>query len=232
MKIVTTCDILYAVIKMSDILFTNCNIMDGSLRWVTKLCVGVSSGKIDYVGEYRKGSFREYDCCGGILMPAFCNAHAHSAMTLLRGIGEDMPLSDWLNGKIFPAEAKLTPEDCYTATLLACAEMMKYGTASCSDMYFFGIDAGRAYSDAGFKANFAPAILCFDDRSFEELPVYNDYEALVEYSQGSRLLKTDLGIHSTYCTTPKVIEGAVRYANDRKTYPCYRNGKRTCGMHR
>ena len=127
-----------------------------------------------------------------------------------------MPLSDWLNGKIFPAEAKLTPEDCYTATLLACAEMMKYGTASCSDMYFFGIDAGRAYSDAGFKANFAPAILCFDDRSFEELPVYNDYEALVEYSQGSRLLKTDLGIHSTYCTTSKVIEGAVRYANDRK----------------
>ena len=77
---------------MSDLLFTNCNIMDGSLRWVTKLCVGVSSGKIDYVGEYRKGSFREYDCCGGILMPAFCNAHAHSAMTLLRGIGEDMPL--------------------------------------------------------------------------------------------------------------------------------------------
>ncbi len=216
MKIVTTCDILYAVIIMSDILFTNCNIMDGSLRWVTKLCVGVSSGKIDYVGEYRKGSFREYDCRGGILMPAFCNAHAHSAMTLLRGIGEDMPLSDWLNGKIFPAEAKLTPEDCYTATLLACAEMMKYGTASCSDMYFFGIDAGRAYSDAGFKANFAPAILCFDDRSFEELPVYNDYEALVEYSQGSRLLKTDLGIHSTYCTTSKVIEGAVRYANDRK----------------
>ena len=216
MKIVTTCDILYAVIKMSDILFTNCNIMDGSLRWVTKLCVGVSSGKIDYVGEYRKGSVREYDCRGGILMPALCNAHAHSAMTLLRGIGEDMPLSDWLNGKIFPAEAKLTPEDCYTATLLACAEMMKYGTASCSDMYFFGIDAVRAYSDAGFKANFAPAILCFDDRSFEELPVYNDYVALVEYSQGSRLLKTDLGIHSTYCTTSKVIEGAVRYANDRK----------------
>lgn len=216
MKIVTICDILCVVIKMSEILFTNCNILDGSLRWVTKLCVGVSNGKIDYVGEYRKGSAKEYDCRGGILMPAFCNAHAHSAMTLLRGIGEDMLLSGWLNEKIFPAEAKLTAEDCYTGTLLACAEMMKYGTASCSDMYFFGTDAARAYSDAGFKANFAPAILCFDDRRFEELPVYNDYEALVDYSKRNTLLKIDLGIHSTYCTTSKVVEGAVRYANDHR----------------
>ena len=214
MKIVTTCDILYAVIKMSDILFTNCNILDGSLRWVTKMCVGVSGGKIDYVGDYRKGSGREYDCRNGILMPAFCNAHAHSAMTLLRGIGEDVPLSEWLSGKIYPAEAKLTASDCYTGTLLACAEMMKYGTASCSDMYFFGVDAARAYSEAGLKVNFAPAILCFDDRSFEDLPVYGEYEALVSFSEDNPLLKTDLGIHSTYCTTPKVVEGAVRYAND------------------
>lgn len=199
---------------MSEILFTNCNILDGRLRYNTKECVGVSDGKIDYVGHYRKGSEREYDCNGGILLPAFSNAHAHSAMTLLRGIGEDLPLRRWLDERIFPAEAKLSAEDCYTGTMLACAEMLKYGTAACSDMYFFGEAAVKAYTEAGVKVNFAPAITCFDDSSFTELPVYHEYEALIDIAKTSELIKVDLGVHSVYAVTAKVIEGAAEYAAD------------------
>lgn len=199
---------------MSEILFTNCKITDGRLRYHVNKCVGVSNGKIDYVGDYCSGSEREYDCRGGILLPAFCNAHAHSAMTLLRGIGEDLTLRRWLDERIFPAEAKLTGEDCHTGTLLACAEMLKYGVASCSDMYFFGEASVKAYEEAGIKVNFAPAITCFDNSSFEELPVFEEYEKLLDIASGSRLVKVDLGVHSVYAVTGKVIEGASRYAAD------------------
>ncbi len=197
---------------MSDILFKNCSILDGRLCYNVKQCVGVTGNKIDYIGEYRPGSRMEYDCGGGILLPAFCNAHAHSAMTLLRGIGEDLPLDKWLHSRIFPAEAKLTAEDCYTGTVLACAEMLKYGTASCSDMYFFGLSAAKAYTDVGFKTNFAPNVTCFNDDTFEQLPVYGEYEELSELVKGSELIKLDVALHAVYSTTPKVVEGAARYA--------------------
>ena len=62
---------------------------------------------------------------GRLLMPGFYNCHAHTAMTLFRGYGEDLPLSDWLNTRIFPAEDRLTSEAVYHASMLAAAEMIR-----------------------------------------------------------------------------------------------------------
>ena len=69
------------------------------------------------------------------LIPGFVNAHTHAAMTLFRGFGDDMPLMPWLEQKIWPNEAKLTYEDMYWGTKLACLEMIKSGTTTFSDMY-------------------------------------------------------------------------------------------------
>ncbi len=201
---------------MSEILFTNCRILDAGLGYTENFCVGVSGSVIDYVGEYKKGALREYDCNGGIIMPALCNAHAHSAMTLLRGIGEDVKLQDWLETIIFPAEAKLSANDCYIGTTLAVAEMLKYGTASCNDMYFFGPSAMQAYIDAGFKANFAPSYVCFDNSKFEQLAVYDDYIACLDISKKSELVKLDVAIHAVYTVAQNAIEGAVRFASDNR----------------
>ncbi len=194
---------------MSQILFINCKTLEHG-----NVCVGVSGNRIDYIGEYKSGSPLEYNCNGGVLLPAFCNAHAHSAMTLFRGIGEDLPLDQWLNEKIFPTEAKLTSNDCKVGITLACAEMLKYGTASCNDMYFFSEASANAYTDVGFKVNFAPCITCFDDRSFNELDIFADYEFLKEYTKSSELVKVDLGVHSVYTVTPRVIQDAADYAKD------------------
>ena len=65
---------------------------------------------------------REIDLKGNLLVPSFKNAHTHSPMTFLRSRAEDMPLKDWLYKQVFPAEGKLTDEDCYLFTRLAVAE--------------------------------------------------------------------------------------------------------------
>ena len=65
---------------------------------------------------------------GGLLLcPPMVNGHTHAAMTLFRGFGDDMPLMEWLETRIWPAEAKLEPEDVYWGTRLACVEMIRSG---------------------------------------------------------------------------------------------------------
>jgi len=89
---------------------------------------------------------------GGIVMPGLINAHTHAAMTCFRGIADDMKLLDWLNHYIFPAEAKnLSPDLVYWGTLLACAEMIKSGTTTFCDMYFFEDEAAQAARQAGMR---------------------------------------------------------------------------------
>ncbi|MBW2557149.1 MAG: amidohydrolase family protein [Deltaproteobacteria bacterium] len=77
------------------------------------------------------------DAHGGIIMPGLVNTHTHLPMALFRGFADDLPLSVWLNERIFPAEAKhINPESVRFGTLLSCAEMLLSGTTTCCDGYF------------------------------------------------------------------------------------------------
>lgn len=87
------------------------------------------------------------------LMPGLINAHGHAAMTLMRGLADDLPLMDWLKNHIWPAEAKwVSAEFVYDGSLLACAEMLRGGTTCFNDMYFFPEQAARAVERAGMRA--------------------------------------------------------------------------------
>ncbi len=86
-----------------------------------------------------------------LALPGFVNCHCHGAMTMLRGFGEGMPLSEWL-GRVQPAEAKLNDEDLYWASLLAQTEMMKAGVTCYADMYFGEENAVWAMEDSGIRA--------------------------------------------------------------------------------
>ena len=94
------------------------------------------------------------------LIPGFVNAHTHAAMTLFRGFGDDMPLKAWLEEKIWPNEAKLTSEDVYWGTKLACLEMIKSGTTTFFDMYHKFSASAKAIEEMGLRALLAGA--CFD----------------------------------------------------------------------
>jgi len=87
------------------------------------------------------------------LIPGLVNLHTHAAMALLRGFADDMPLMQWLQDRIRPAEARhLSPQFVYDGTLLACAEMLRGGVTCFNDMYFYPGDAARAALDLGMRA--------------------------------------------------------------------------------
>jgi 5-methylthioadenosine/S-adenosylhomocysteine deaminase len=87
-----------------------------------------------------------------VLMPGLVNLHTHAAMTLMRGIADDLPLMDWLSGHIWPAEGRFAGEPfVHDGTLLACAEMLRGGVTCCNDMYFFPQAAIRAAETAGMR---------------------------------------------------------------------------------
>jgi 5-methylthioadenosine/S-adenosylhomocysteine deaminase len=84
-------------------------------------------------------------------LPALINGHTHAAMTLFRGYADDMPLNAWLNTKIWPLEAKLTEEDVYWGSKLACLEMIKNGVTTFNDMYWHWEATARAVFEMGLR---------------------------------------------------------------------------------
>ena len=92
------------------------------------------------------------DGSGTALVPGLVNGHTHAAMTLFRGYGDDLPLMEWLEDWIWPAEARLTAEDVYWGTRLACVEMIRTGTVRFFDMYWHAGETARAVADAGIRA--------------------------------------------------------------------------------
>lgn len=96
------------------------------------------------------------------LLPGLVNAHTHTAMTLLRGIADDVPLHAWLSEHIWPREGRfLSPEFVFDGTLLGAAEMLAGGVTCCNDMYFFPNAAAEAYQTAGMRALIGMAVLDF-----------------------------------------------------------------------
>ena len=99
------------------------------------------------------------DAAGDVLLRGLVNGHTHAAMTLFRGFGGDLPLMEWLEDKIWPAEARLTDDDVYWGTRLACVEMIRSGTVNFWDMYWKPVAVARAVRDAGLRATVGPPLI-------------------------------------------------------------------------
>ncbi|MDY2609871.1 MAG: amidohydrolase [Eubacteriales bacterium] len=158
---------------------------------------------------------RIIDGSGKVLMPAFYNLHTHAAMTLFRGYGEDLPLSRWLHERIFPAEDRLYDEAVYVASLVACAEMLRGGIASFSDMYFFCDQTANAVAQTGIKANISRAISCFDpDMTAERDVRFAQAKALhrTYHNACDGRIKIDMAIHAEYTATPAACRWVSEYA--------------------
>ncbi len=185
-------------------LFKNIDILDENLDYLPDQWVGVKDDRIAYIGDEAPedaDTYDEtYDGAGKLLIPALYNAHAHAPMTMLRGYAENLPLQAWLNTKCWPFEGRMTGEDNYWATLLACAEMARYGVVSFSDMYYHTDERARAVCEAGMKANLCESVLYFDKKPFSEYPIaeqYEDYLKRHHNSADGRILM-DYNIHAEY----------------------------------
>jgi 5-methylthioadenosine/S-adenosylhomocysteine deaminase len=97
-----------------------------------------------------------------VVLPGLVNAHTHAAMTLLRGIADDIALKPWLEQRIWPREERfLSPEFVHDGTLIAAGEMLRGGITCCADQYFFPDAAARAYARSGIRAFIGLPVLDF-----------------------------------------------------------------------
>ncbi len=133
---------------------------------------------------------------GALVMPGLFNAHGHTAMTLLRGLGGGLPLDRWLREAIFPVEARLSPEDVEAGVRWGVVEMLAGGTVCVADMYDFA-DAGmRAFAGAGFKAN----VCCVGRDAPGRLRECIDFTRRHGGGLGRGGIVADLCVHSEYLT--------------------------------
>ncbi|MGA7992351.1 MAG: amidohydrolase family protein [Thermoanaerobaculia bacterium] len=132
--------------------------MDGTDRAFSPGAVAISKGAIVAVGSpsdllSRYLPKQKISRPKAVVLPGLINTHTHAAMNLLRGIADDLPLMDWLTKFIFPAEARnVSPAFVRAGTLLACAEMVRGGTTTFADMYYYESDVAAAVDQCGMRA--------------------------------------------------------------------------------
>lgn len=189
------------IMTMSD---EACTIINGELH--------TDDDKIVYVGETTEdGVFdREIDIKGNLLMPGFKNAHTHSAMTFLRSYADDLPLQEWLYNRVFPMEAKLTPDRVYWLSKLAIMEYLTSGITANFDMYMKTDAIAQASIDCGFRT-----VLCDSINNFggtvEQME--KDYD---KFSSINPLISYHLGFHAEYTTSMDIMKELSELANRRK----------------
>jgi 5-methylthioadenosine/S-adenosylhomocysteine deaminase len=145
------------------------------------------------------------DAAGLLLCPPMVNGHTHAAMTLFRGFGDDMPLMEWLRTKIWPAEAKLEPEDVYWGTRLACVEMTRAGTTRFFDMYWMGDQVARAVADAGMRAVISAVVIDEGDPAKGKELRPAALELLDRLAEAGPLVSPSLGPHAIYTVSRETL---------------------------
>ncbi len=199
-------------------LFKDITIVDEEFKIKEHMYVGVKDDRIAYLAETMPSeSFgEEYDGKNKLLIPAFYNAHSHLAMCLMRGYGENLPLMTWLQGRIFPFEAHLTPDDIYYGTMLGIAEMLRFGIAGTEDMYLNYDAQARALIDGGVKARYAASVAWMDNTSYFDLPIYKDaLESIAKYNNyDNGRIKTTFSLHAEYTSTEAIAKAVAQAAAD------------------
>ncbi len=151
-----------------------------------------------------------------VLMPGLVNAHGHAAMSLLRGYADDLPLQQWLNDYIWPAESQWVNGDFVSdGTQLAMAEMIRSGTTCYADMYFYPEQIAQAIQRSGMRAQIAFPVLEFptawarnaSDYIHKGLQLYDDHK-------DDALIQVAFGPHAPYTVNDDTLERIATYASE------------------
>jgi 5-methylthioadenosine/S-adenosylhomocysteine deaminase len=143
-----------------------------------------------------------------VLIPGLINFHSHAAMTLMRGLADDLKLMDWLSKHIWPAEAKhASAQFVYDGALLACAEMLRGGVTCFNDMYFFPEMTARAALDAGMRAALGIIVIEFPTAYASDAQDYlRKGLAMRDELKHESLLSFCMAPHAPYTVSDKTFE--------------------------
>jgi 5-methylthioadenosine/S-adenosylhomocysteine deaminase len=203
------------------ILLTNAIVltMDAALSQYEPGAVAVQGDSIVAVGPEADllaqfPAAQTLDCGGKVLMPGLVNAHGHAAMTLLRGLADDLRLDVWLLGYMMPVErAFVSPDFVRLGTQLACAEMIRCGTTCFADMYYFEDSVARATAEAGMRGVLGQSVLKFpapDAASYEESVELA--RTFLQTWKGHPLIVPSVAPHAPYTCPPEVLRACTALA--------------------
>ena len=208
---------------MSELRITNGTIltMNAQGTVIENGTLHAQDGRIAYCGPRegapaaQAGAVRELDARGGLILPGLINCHTHAAMTLLRGLADDLPLDVWLGEHIFPAEKNLDEEAVYWGSMLACLEMITSGTTSFCDMYLFAPQVARAAVDAGLRAVVGEVIYDFPSPGYGELD--NGFKVtreLIDTYRDHPRVRGAIMPHALYTCSRPLMERAAALSAD------------------
>jgi 5-methylthioadenosine/S-adenosylhomocysteine deaminase len=154
------------------------------------------------------------DARGAMVMPGLINGHAHTAMSLFRGMADDLALDDWLKKYIFPAEARNVTEDFVVwGTRLGLLEMLRGGITTYADMYYFEDAVARVTKEAGMRGVLGETILDFpapDNKTVAQALEYT--QKFIEHWKGDPLIVAAAAPHSMYTCSAKTLQEAAALA--------------------
>ncbi|MCE1168763.1 MAG: amidohydrolase [Sphingobacteriia bacterium] len=156
----------------------------------------------------------QFDASGMVIMPGLINGHTHAAMTIFRGLADDLPLKSWLEDHIWPAEAAFINEtNVEIGTKLAVAEMLLSGTVSFANMYFFEEITAKICKSAGIRVLLGEALLDFPTPSCQtNTETFNRTESLLTRYKNDSLIRVSVALHSPYACSPELLSKANRFA--------------------
>jgi 5-methylthioadenosine/S-adenosylhomocysteine deaminase len=199
--------------------------MDGSRRVIEDGAIAVRGGRVVAVDDTkdidRRYTAREVINAGGkVVIPGLINGHTHVPMTLFRGIADDLDLQEWLTKYIFPAEAKNVTEDFVrVGTRLGIAEMLRSGTTTYCDMYYFEDAIADETFKAGMRGVLGETVIDFpvaDNKTYEEGLQYS--ERFINHWKGNSLIVPAIAPHAPYTVSEDHLK-AARALSDRTGAP-------------
>jgi 5-methylthioadenosine/S-adenosylhomocysteine deaminase len=204
-----------------DILITGGTLLtlSGSMDVIEDAVVGISGGTIRFacprVEAPASSPVETIDAAGCAVMPGLVNTHTHLPMTCFRGLADDLPLMEWLHDHMFPAEAKhVNREMIYRGALLGMAEMIRSGTTTCCDSYFYESHVVQAAVDAGVRIVAGQGFIDFKPPDAAEL---RKKEAAAEkfiarWKTLSPMVTPSLFCHSPYTCATETLQRVKRIA--------------------
>ncbi|MFR2459268.1 MAG: amidohydrolase family protein, partial [Christensenellales bacterium] len=177
-------------------------------------CIQIKDTRIAYAGA--RAAAPEFaadttiDGKGGIALPGLVNAHTHLPMTLVRGVGTDLPLMDWLH-KIWPLEDKLTPELMRIGTQMSCIEALRTGTTCFADAYMMSETIAQTVADAGMRLNICRMMTgeTAPEKMAEQRALFSHFNG----AAGDRV-RVYIGLHAEYTSDESLVRDLASLAGE------------------
>ena len=165
----------------------------------------------DPFGQIPASGVEVVDCQGKTAMPAFVNMHTHAGMSLMRGIEEDVPLKEWID-RIWEVESHIDGNFVYHATKVACLEMIKSGTVTFNDQYWFPLMARKAAVEMGLRPVISYVVLDHNNKEeaeFQKDECVRTYEESLGWKDGGLF---SMAFHAIYSVSEEMMLWSAEFA--------------------